>query len=49
MDQELQLTESESRHSDKPSDESDSRTWITPDFVEVATCAEICAYVFVAK
>lgn len=22
--------------------------WVTPDFTEQATCAEICAYVFVA-
>lgn len=23
--------------------------WVTPDFTEQSACAEICAYVFVAK
>jgi len=48
MEQDLFFAETDSRHEAQPDMAGDATTWISPDFVEVSTCAEICAYVFVA-
>lgn len=43
------MTESKALENDhEPATAEPSNEWVTPDFVEESTCAEICAYVFTA-
>jgi hypothetical protein len=47
MHVETPVTETQTHENNQPVREP-ATEWVTPDFIEQATCAEICAYVFTA-
>lgn len=48
MHVDTQLAETLAPTDDRANERTDRTEWVTPEYTEQSTCAEICAYVFTA-